>query len=112
MMMMMMMMMMSWIVSDLHVVPISAFPKFTNARFGTGTDIQCFEVFPGHENQCNGHDRSETRQGTAKHGRARQNRARQGTARQNRARHGRARQGIAPAAKIARSTKTCHQSIE
>ena len=95
-----MMMMMSWIVSDLHVVPICAFPKVTNARFGTGTDIQCFEVFPGHEHQCNGHDRSETRQSTAGHGRARQNTARHGktehgTARHGKTEHGTARQGRA-----------------
>jgi len=104
-MMMMMMMMMSWIVSDLHVVPISAFPKFTNARFGTGTDIQCFEVFPGHENQCNGHDRSETRQGTAGQGKTRQNAAGQGKTRQNAAGHGKTEHGRAGQGRAGHSTR-------
>ena len=90
--------------SDLHVVPICAFPKVTNARFGTGTDIQCFEVFPGHENQCNGHDRSETGQGTAGHGKTRQNGAGHGKTRQNGAGHGKTGQGTARQGRARHST--------
>jgi len=86
-MLMMMMMMMSWIVSDFHVVPIYAFPKVTNARFGTGVQtFNALKFFRDMKNQCNGHDRSETRQGTAGRGKTRQ-----GTAKQSTAGHGTAK---------------------
>ena len=84
--MMMMMMMMSWIVSDLHVVPICAFPF--RSRMPDLVPVQTFNALKFFRDmKINATDtivvkHGRARQNTAKHGRARQNRARQGTARQ------------------------------
>jgi hypothetical protein len=120
-MMMMMMMMMSWIVSDLHVVPICAFPF--RSRMPDLVPVQTFNALKFFRDmKINATDtivvkQGRARQGTAKHGKTGQGRAKHGKTGQGRAKHGtagqgRARHGIAPAAKIARSTKTRHQSIE